>query len=84
MLSHHLISKWLGKRLAHGSSVSEAFECTKDKQTQKHVILAVGQIFGKKLCSNRMKFVQRFRDAKPLQDFSWDTIVDEAASMHLT
>ena len=30
-------------------------------------------------CSNRINSVQRFRDVKSLQDFSWGTIVDEAA-----
>ena len=54
----------------------------KDKRTQKHVISAVGQVIRKEvkeLCSNRINSVQRFRDVKSLQDFSWDTIVDEAA-----
>ena len=30
-------------------------------------------------CSNRINSVQRFRVVKSLQDFSWGTIIDEAA-----
>lgn len=62
--------------------MSVAIECVKDKQTRKHVVSAVGQVIRKEikeLCSNRVSSVQRLRDVKSLQDFSWDTIVDEAA-----
>ena len=62
--------------------MSVAVECVKDKQTQKHIVLTVGHLIRKEvkeLCSNKISSVQRYRDAKSLQDFSWDTIVDEAA-----
>ena len=62
--------------------MSVVVECVKDKQTRKHVVSAVGQVIRKEikeLCSNRISSVQRLKDVKSLQDFSWDTIVDEAA-----
>ena len=61
-----------------------AVEYVKDKRTRKHIVSAVGQVIReevKELCSNKISSVQRLRDVKSLQDFSWDTVVDEAAQL---
>ena len=69
--------KRLGKHLADGNSLSVAVECVKDKPIQKHVISAVGQVIRNKVYYVPTELIL-FRDVKSLQDFSWDTIVDEA------
>ena len=73
--------KKVGKVLARGTSQSVAVQCTRDLNSRRHVVEALGAITHSeigKLCSERVQSVQRSKSAQSLKKFSWKSIINKA------
>ena len=72
----------LGKAIAHGSKLSIALQCLKDKQIQKHIIRKISQLLRSeivKLCSHEVGSVLRQQSRESLMGFTWNKIIEEAS-----